>query len=84
MGNPSSPLGAIFRGIQRAAIDRANAAGPIAVPPAPDISDADIIAAGDAARAAAAAARGRQSTILTSGLGATDALQTKKKTLLGA
>lgn len=51
---------------------------------APTVMDPDIQAAGDAARLAASVAAGRMSTILTSGLGVSDAPYTRKKTLLGA
>lgn len=60
---------------------------PPPLPPAPTpptIADPPVQAAGDAVRANAAAAYGRQSTILTSGQGDTSVAPLAKKTLLGA
>lgn len=63
----------------------ASAASPTtSVPAAPQLTDKEIQAAGDAARADAAAAAGRASTILTSGLGVTGRPELRRKTLLGA
>jgi hypothetical protein len=71
-----------FGSSSRAATPVASPAGP--VPSPPSVTDKDVQAAGDAARASAAAAAGRVSTILTSGMGASDYLGSRKKTLLGA
>jgi hypothetical protein len=72
-----------FGSSSRAAAPAASpASGP--VPSPPSVTDKDVQAAGDAARASAAAAAGRVSTILTSGMGASDYLGSRKKTLLGA
>lgn len=52
-------------------------------PIAPNITDPNVQAAGDAARANAAAAFSRYTTILTSGQGDTKPAPAIKKTLLG-
>lgn len=88
MSSSTSPVGAGSRAIAAMANARAAAAtAPVStgVPSAPLLSDADVQEAAEAARKAAGAAQGRESTILTSGLGvSSDTLKTSKKTLLGA
>ncbi len=63
-----------------------SAPGPqsIGTPPAvPSLQDPSVMAAADAQATAAANAKGRASTILTSGQGDTSPLTTQKKQLLG-
>jgi hypothetical protein len=57
---------------------------PAQLPGTPALNDASVQAAGNEARANAAAAYGRYSTILTSGMGVPTAASVTKKTLLGA
>jgi hypothetical protein len=73
-----------FMSPSRAATQTLAAPAASPVPSPPSVTDKDVQAAGDAARASAAAAAGRVSTILTSGMGASDYLGSRKKTLLGA
>lgn len=56
-----------------------------APPPVPTRSDAEVTAAAEGERRRAAAAGGRKSTILTAGMGTTDAgpAPDRRKTLLG-
>lgn len=58
-------------------------AAPVALPPTPTQSDADVQAAGLNARRRRAAASGRESTIHTSGQGVTTDLPSATSTLLG-
>lgn len=57
---------------------------PAQLPGTPALNDANVQAAGNEARANAAAAYGRYQTVLTSGMGVTQSAPTQKKTLLGA
>ena len=57
---------------------------PTAAPAAPTATTPSVQAAADTTAQDNAAAAGRASTLLTSGLGAADTLTTTKKTLLGA
>jgi hypothetical protein len=75
-------LGNMFRTPTRAAASPA----PIVVPTpvaAPTVDDTEVKAAEEKQRKLAALAKGRESTILTGGLGLTDEAPTTQKTLLG-
>lgn len=56
---------------------------PVAAPAPPSPEDPNVRLAGEAERRRMAAARGRASTILTGGLGATGGAFSARKTLLG-
>lgn len=56
---------------------------PVAPPPPPTKSDAEVRSEALLDRQRRASAKGRQSTILTSGTGAEDSGAAQKKTLLG-